>query len=479
MKQRGSIARVLLPLLPLLPLAAGCGASGAPDPEPALAPFNIPVTLDTGTRYQTMQGFGAAVAFDVGALSNQPNRAEIYNVLFVDLGIQILRIANWYQNSQALGNPDDLGDFNATAAVVAGARAALGHDPILLMSSWSPPPSIKSNGYFVGGTLAQSAGGYRYTDFGQWWRSSLDAYAAAGVVPTYVSIQNEPDFLPTGINPWSSCLIDATEDLTTHAGYGPALDAVATAIADLSPRPTLIGPEISGIAGTKLEDYLAALQAGGEIDELGGVAHHLYNGGSSSSPPSFNNGMSAAAFNAGGKPLFQTEFGPSPADMFNTAWLIHNAVTVEGVTAYLHWDLIWGESALSTNPSGLVSIETRPQAQWQTPKGYKINDTYYALRHFAKWIDVGWQRVGASAASGVIRASAFSSPDGQSLTLVLLNTDVLEHTVTVDAGGFAYGTSAIYRTSGTDERTAPLGALPPTNLIDMPARSLATVTLTP
>ncbi len=91
-----------------------------------------------------------------------------------------------------------MGDFNATAAVVAGARAALGHDPLILMSSWSPPPSMKSVASFVGGTLGQSGGAYRYADFGQWWRSALDAYAAAGVVPTFVSIQNEPDFVPTG-----------------------------------------------------------------------------------------------------------------------------------------------------------------------------------------------------------------------------------------------------------------------------------------
>ena len=37
------------------------------------------------------------------------------------------------------------------------------------------------------------------------------------------------------------------------------------------------------------------------------------------------------------KPLFMTEFSPSSGpDMFNTAWLIQNALTVEGVAAYLH-----------------------------------------------------------------------------------------------------------------------------------------------
>ncbi len=485
MKQRGLIARGLLPSLLV---AAGCGASGQNEPsDPTVAPFNVGVTIDPSTLYQTMVGFGGAVAFEIGSLSNQPNRADIYNALYLDGGFQLLRIANWYQNSQAgdptrmgqSSDPNDMGDFNATVSVVTDVRAALGHDPVILMSSWSPPPSMKSINKYLGGTLGQSNGAYRYADFGQWWRASLDAYAAAGVVPAYVSIQNEPDFMPTGNNVWSACLIDATEDLTKHAGYGPALSAVAGAIADLPSKPTLIGPEVSGIGNSTIENYLLALRDAGDLAQLGGVAHHLYNGGSSSAPSTFNSGMSSLATAAAGLPLFQTEFGPNPSDMFNTAWLIDNAVTMEGVTAYFYWDLIWDESASSTNPQGLISIETAPPARWQTPKGYKINDTYYAVRHFAKWIDVGWQRVGATPDSTVIRASAFASPDGQSVTLVVLNTDSAEHTVTLDPGTFAFGTSAVYRTSGTDERTAPLGPLPAGNVIDMPGRSLATVTLTP
>ena len=72
------------------------------------------------------------------------------------------------------------------------------------------------------------------------------------------------------------------------------------------------------------------MTAAGQLDRLGGIAHHLYNGGNAALPTSFNAGMSTLALEVGDKPLFQTEFGPSPVDMFNVAWLIHNAVTVEG-----------------------------------------------------------------------------------------------------------------------------------------------------
>jgi O-glycosyl hydrolase len=193
--------------------------------------------------------------------------------------------------------------------------------------------------------------------------------------------------------------------------------------------------------------------------------------------------MAAIAQEAGVLPLFQTELGPSQTNgfgMFNLAWLIQNAVTIEGVSAYLHWDLIWGNELSSATPQGLVSLESADSmARWTTPRGYRINDTYYAVRHFAKWIDAGWQRIEATAASSVIRASAFAAPDGQRVTVVLINTDDHAHDVTLDGGSFSFGTSTIYRTSGTSERTAEVGPLTDGTTVSMPARSIATLTLGP
>jgi glucuronoarabinoxylan endo-1,4-beta-xylanase len=472
----GAAARSALSALSVVAALAGCGAAPPPGPDPgAPPPFEVTVGVDAATKYQVMQGFGAAVAFEITFLTQHPNRDEIYQVVFADLGLQVLRVANWYQNSQA--GASATGDFNETVALVTAARTSLGHDPVIVMSSWSPPAIMKSNNNVIAGTLARTAAGdFRYADFGAWWRSALDAHAAAGVFPNFISIQNEPDFVPTGSNTWASCLLDATEG-ATNAGYGPALDAVASAIADLSPRPVLIGPEVSGISGNRVQSYLSAMTSEGLVDRLGGVAHHLYNGGSAAMPNTFNAGINALAAVAGGKPLFQTEFGPSPVDMFNVAWLIQNAVTVESAASYLHWDLIWGDSIASASPQGLVTTENPfSPANWKTPKGYRINDAYYAVRHFSKWIDTGWQRVATSATASVIRASAFTSPDGLSLTVVLLNTDSEPHAVTVDRGGFAAASSAVYRTSGTDERTTPLGPLPDGNVVDMPGRSLVTVT---
>jgi glucuronoarabinoxylan endo-1,4-beta-xylanase len=422
-----------------------------------------------------MEGFGGAIAFYVNYVARHPNRSQILQALFVDLGIQMLRIGNWYQNNDDNGG-SGLGD---TVAVVQGATAALGHPPLIEMSSWSPPATLKSNGHVkAGGTLAPAVpGGDRYADFAQWWVASLAQYAASGVVPDYVSLQNEPDYVATG---WQTCLFDPTET-ATNAGYDKALDALAGALAASGqPPPKLLGPEIAGIAGTKLGAYVNALSAGAGIGEIYGIAHHLYSGSVGSLPTSFGAAMTQVAGMGAStsKPLFMTEYGPTAPNMFDTAWLINTAVTVENVSTYLYWPLTWVAPASGQPPTGLITTESpTATATWKTANGFTINDLYYGVRHFSKWIQPGWQRVDASASASVIALSAFASPDGQQLTVVLLNVDSATHDVTLDPGAFAFGTSAVYRTSGTNERTTAVGPL--SGPIMMPSRSIVTVTLSP
>lgn len=454
--------------------AAACSPIPPPPAGPAVdaTPFAVTATVDTGVRHQVMQGFGGAIAFYVNFVARHPRRDEIYQALFVDLGIQMLRIGNWYQNV----NDSGASGLDDTVAVVQGATAALGHPPLLEMSSWSPPAVLKSTGHVNdGGTLAPMVpGGDRYADFGRWWAEALAQHAAQGVVPDYISIQNEPDFMDSR---WQTCRLDAREG--DNAGYDKALLAVTAALAanGQSSRPRLLGPEIAGIAGNGLATYLGALEDGPGIDELDGIAHHLYSGAIGKS---FNAAMASVAGMgvATHKPLFMTEFGPELPDMFETAWLINTAVTVENVSAYLYWPLTWAPPAAGDVPSGLITTENpNGMADWQSPSGYTINDTYYALRHFSKWIEPGWQRVGTSSTADVVGLSAFASPDGQRLTIVLLNADTAPHAVSVDTGAFPFAVSTVYRTSGGDERTADTGPL--AGPVMLPARALATVTLGP
>jgi glucuronoarabinoxylan endo-1,4-beta-xylanase len=482
---------VPVPVLLALTAAASSGCGGGPpfgtmpgDTEGA----PVTVTADVTTTYQTMVGFGAAAAYYSNFLAIHPNSALLYQTLFTDLGIQVLRVANWYNN-----NNDNGVGMNSTVGLIQWLQAMKDPQgnpvpmPTLLMSSWNPPQSLKSNNALTDpknatdptnlGTLTKDAsGGYDYASFAQWWADSLTAHAAKGVVPDYISLQNEPDFPATQEG---ACLFDPTED-ATNAGYPQALAAVKSAFASLaSPAmvPKLVGPELDGISGGKLQSYMNAMASANVLGDLDVAAYHLYNGGMDTMPSSFDANLTPAATAAGTLPSWMTEYAPKAQNVFYTAWLIQNALTVGGVSAYLYWDLFW----VSANPpQGLVTVEDPAHpANWTTMNGFSINDDYYAVQHFAKWTGAGWTRVGASSSAQGVNASAFTSPDGTHLTLIILNTDGVNHSVTVDSGGFAGTTVNAYESVSTTGTRVQQTALAPGNTIELPSQSIVTITFGP
>ena len=444
-------------------------------------PTNVTVTIDATVSHQTLAGFGAAVAYQPYLLSGRTD--DVWQVLFVDSGLDILRLGNWYQ-TQDYTNATPATPFNDSAQVeiVHKATAARGGTPPkILMSSWSPPAYLKSNGMTrpaygagetaVAGTLVQNGGAYAYADYADWWVRSLQAYAAEGVVPDYVSIQNEPDFYTKG---WETCLWGPSEGAVMEgiatAGYGQAVDAVYQAIAasTLATKPILVGPETTGFRDNIVQKYLPGL----DLSQLGAIAHHLYGTTEDNPNPDWFNpplrdiAKSAAA---AGLPTFMTEYSPKTPTMFETAGLMNNALTVEGVSAYIYWELVWSP----TPPTGLLTLPKPPSGG-----PYTINDTYYAIKHFARWTDPGWVRVDATSSVSAVRASAFVSPDGSRLTLVILNTSAKDHLVAVSPGAFPFGSLAIYRSSGPSERVASV-APESDGGIFLPSRSIATLTYTP
>lgn len=447
-------------------------------------PINVAVTVDTAIAHQTLAGFGAAVAYQPSLLANRND--DIYQVLFVDSGLDILRLGNWYQNQSATNtSPATPFSDSAQVQIVQKAIAARAGVPLkILMSSWTPPAYLKSNGMtrppwgasgtgdYVG-TLVQKDGAYAYADFGDWWVRSLEAYAAQGVVPDYISIQNEPDYFNMG---WETCVWGPTEGARvqgiTTAGYPQALEAVHDAIAgsSLATRPIIVGPETTGYADNIVERYLTDVKPG----LIGAIAHHLYGATEDNpNPDSFNGALATMgrSARATGLPAFMTEYSPNKPSMFETAWLMHNSLTVEGVSAYIYWELIWDGG---NPPTGLVTIPN----PFFGSDAYTINDIYYALKHFARWTDPGWIRLEAKTSAGAVRVSAFASPDGTSLTLVLLNTSGKDRLITVKPGTFAFGAFAAYRSSGDSERTTAV-SLESDGTLALPAWSIATVTFTP
>ena len=195
----------------------GSGGSETSEPEPE--PADATVTVDVGQRFQVLEGFGASVAWYGDWLTKHPRKREIYELMFRDLGLDILRLRNSYRETG--------GNFDPVAAeLVSEATSSLDHAPSVLLTSWSPPARLKANGKTEcrgesSCTLKQENGSFLYAEFADYWRQALHAYAALGVNPTWISIQNEPDFIPPS---WEGCRFDAGEG--TYPSYQKALAAV-------------------------------------------------------------------------------------------------------------------------------------------------------------------------------------------------------------------------------------------------------------
>ena len=439
-------------------------------------------TFDFTTSHQTIAGFGGAEAFYLSYLDSHPYESEINKALFdpaQGLGLSFLRLQNLYYqyngSNPVAFDPD-------TPKIVTAANAAHGTPLTLLMSSWSPPAAIKSNGNVNnGGTLNTVSGGYNYAGFAQFWYDSLNAYAVLGVSPAYISIQNEPDFTAT----YASCRFNPTEapygsPATSYAGYGLAFDAVYKKLQTLSAPPKMLGPET--FSTTNFLDMAAQIPT----SEVSAYAHHLYSVSSTSTNPDTGlNSFTAlnAAYPTAMK--FQTEYYASPG--INNAWDIHNALTVANDNAYIYWGLTWPSTLANgqaADQEGLIYIDNpfNAPSSWAFPHGWSYNDSYYALKHFSFYVRPGYVRYNASVDNPDERVSVYQSTDKKTTVIVAMNLSAsATDGISLSLGNVAYTTSTVYRSTfstpiATGERWANLGAYS-SNGILLPPQSVVTVVL--
>jgi O-glycosyl hydrolase len=446
-------------------IVAGCPGLEPAEPRLCLPASSVRIQVDTSTALQTLVGFGATIGYAEDELAALSDRTALDSAMFAGLGLDVLRVRNRFTEVS------DARLAQATELVNAAERS-LGRRPLVLLSSWSPPPALKQNGatFCAGGpascTLLQKPdGGFDYSSFAQHWRETLLAYARVGFTPDYVGIQNNPDWAPVSGAAAEACkflptegdedvLVDGALKPVRYPGYAEALAAVSDAIADLPARPRLLAPELAGVRGA--ERYFQALDA----SRIDAIAHHLY--GSVASQPDLL-GMNAldALGSSMALPVFQTEM---QAGGFDTALLIHHALVSEGAAMYLQTALVAPRSGPATNPSALIGLEQGD---------FVLQAPYFAMQHYALFTDPGYVRVATTTSAAGVLVSAWRAPQGSALTLVAINTGAVEQVVELDVG--APRSFRAFRTvfDGA-ERMAPLGSLAPGTKLSLPPRSMLT-----
>jgi glucuronoarabinoxylan endo-1,4-beta-xylanase len=448
-KNRGNIIGrqiFLTILITILTTAAAEGATG---------------TVDVNTVYQQLEGFGGAAVYDCPGLITHPKNEEIYDLLFKELGIEILRIRNTY------GYSDGGANLDATATIIAEAREP-NRTPSLKVElvPWSPPGYLKSNGTEnSGGTLAKSGGVYVYDAYADWWYDSLVAWEANGVVPDFISLQNEPDWYAT----YDSCRFNPTE-ADANAGYDQAYEHVFD---ELYSQMGLDIPQMWAPCTMGFDNsipYITALINRGQIDNVAGFSHHLYSDGSYDSPDGMISGMQSYDANYGYKPLHMTEYvkngvNPPNFDMaWKFAWHVYNCLYYEHVTSYFNWTLF--RSGTPSNGGGIVTYSSTD---------YTIRPQYWYLKAYAHFTGKDWYVLGTSiSGTSNLRMSAFKDPNNQQLTVVILNKSSSTTSLTLTINGFTPTSSEVYR-SNEIETWQYRGTYDPS--ISLPAYSIVTIHL--
>jgi glucosylceramidase len=248
------------------------------------------ISVDAQTRYQTVKGFGAGMtdtsAWLIEQKASPPARSQLMSELFGPGGIDLdfLRVPMGASDFTHNGRPytyDDqpagrsdpsLKGFSVVhdeAYIIPALRQALALDPRteLLASPWSAPAWMKAN-HSLGnagdlGTLLPSA----YGPWAQYFVKFLQAYAAASVPISALTVQNEPgtpslypgmNFSATAESKW---IAKDLRPALARAGLKPSLYGGDLGWGpDSNPFVTtaITGPDANGLAGISWHCYYGA-----------------------------------------------------------------------------------------------------------------------------------------------------------------------------------------------------------------------------
>jgi glucuronoarabinoxylan endo-1,4-beta-xylanase len=387
----------------------GCDSGGSNDGENGGGNAAVAVTLDPSDPHQEMVGFGGAVTWFADRITSSDHQAEIVDLMFEDLGLDLLRLKNWYYPA---GYPDDKTPdemevdwfrqhFEATNELYDLAKQ---HDEDIdvLLSSWTPPSALKNNGELEEGRLKEENGEFAYDAFAQYWMDALDHI---NFTPRYLSIQNEPDYVTPD---WETSEWRPTET-SEYPGYATALDRVYQRLQSRENAPTLIGPEAANLSSSSFDAFASALR---DKDYVGMYGYHLYNFDESTSISETEPFLRKIPESFDDKPNLMTEY--SGMGWLKTAELINNVVVEADAAGYIYWELIWADNDQGGADNAMITIDDAGE--------YERSPFYYVLKHFAKHVDEGDRRIEVRTEESSLSLSGYMNPSGDQLTLVVVNS---------------------------------------------------------
>lgn len=429
------------------------------------------VTINSGTTYQTMDGFGISDAFGPAATletSSATEQQQILDALFSNstgAGFTILRNLlpstvgdtiepNSPSSPSAAPQYIPLGSSEgqiwlAQQAQSYGVKQFYG-------DAWSAPAFMKNNDdESNGGQLCGSPGATTCStgDWRQAYANYLVQYAkdyqAAGVPLTELGAFNEPNISTS----YSSMQMNPTQTADLIAILGPTVKA-----AGLNTQIVCC----DGEGWDTAQSYASGITSNATANAYTNIF----------SSHGYTQDPNTALTGLGSKHIWQTEWSKfdtwdpgwdtgTDASGFTWAQYIYTGITVANLSAFLYW---WGVGFNSTDNGALIHDNSGTVL---------ISKRLYAMGNYSRFIHPGAARIGATSGDSNLQVTAYKNTDGTTSIVVLNNS----YTDTPTSFSGVSGASALpYLTNGTNSIAAQT-ALPISGgafSATVPARSLVT-----
>lgn len=287
-----------------------------------------------------------------------------------------------------------------------------------LLSPWSPPAFMKTNGEMKhGGSLKKEY----YPVWAEYFVRFIKAYGEAGIPIGFLTVQNEP----LAVQTWDSCIYTAQEERLFVRDYlGPALER-----AGLSDIGIFVWDHNKEEAYQRFKETVTDEAVSKYIK---GAAVHWYTG-------DHFEAIELIRRQYPDKEVFFTE-GCVEYSRFADSGEIEKAQMYAhdimgnlnaGISASLDWNLFLDEKG---GPNHVGNFCAAPIMCNPAADTYEKRLSYYYIGHFSRYIKPGAVRIGMTRYTDQMEATAFMNPDGERV-LILLNKSGKDVPVTVREAG--------------------------------------------
>ncbi|WFE25277.1 cellulose binding domain-containing protein [Solwaraspora sp. WMMD791] len=358
-----------------------------PTTPPPTGPADI--TVNTGTRYQTVDGFGAATWIWGNGTWSTAETQTLVGLGPNQLGLSIIRT----------GISPESGEWPIQVNALRTAKS-YGSDVKILASPWTAPAAWKTNNSRINGGKLRTD---YYDDYANHLNSYVQYMRNQGVTVDVTSVQNEPDWHPS----YDSMDWNGTELRNFVRDHGWRVQNTRLMVA-----------EAVNLNYSYTDPTLNDATARNNIGYIGG---HLYGTEASGRLGPYN------LANQHGKPVWMTEWNLHEADgsgsniwgnpSNQTVWnetlddimrTVHRSMEANW-SAYIWW---YGKRYYSFIGDGESAFGTTAGAPLK--RGY-------AFSQYAKYVRPGYQRVALTKSSKASPLEVTAYTGGGKTTLVILN----------------------------------------------------------